>query len=132
MTLEQLQAAHPELVAQIQASAQSQVTETAQAERERIQSIDAIGHLFSAEQVEEAKYGEKPCTAQELTYRAAQAAAKAGGAFLKAMEQDTANSGGQNLTATTPPQEETDNSTPEAKEAAAKALVQAALHPELK
>ncbi len=64
-----------------------------QAERQRIQDIDAVAHLFPADVVEAAKYGEHPCTAQEMAYQAAISAAKNGTQFLAAMDADTGESG---------------------------------------
>lgn len=62
-------------------------------ERQRLRDIDAIAELYDPELVQAAKYGENPCTAQELAYKAAvQAAQKAendGKAFLAAMAADT-------------------------------------------
>jgi len=48
----------------------------AQAERRRIQEIDQVADAFPAELVQEAKYGKRACSAQELAYRAAQAEGK--------------------------------------------------------
>ncbi|NMA24949.1 MAG: Clp protease ClpP, partial [Clostridiales bacterium] len=49
------------------------------AERRRIQEIDEIAAMINdAEIVREAKYGDKPCTAQELAFRAMQKQAKQG------------------------------------------------------
>lgn len=48
----------------------------AQAERRRIQEIDQVADAFPAELVQEAKYGKRACSAQELAYRAARAEGK--------------------------------------------------------
>ena len=69
----------------------------AQAERKRIQEIDALAGLFDAETINAAKYGDHPCTAQEMVYRAAQKASQQGGTFLAALEADTAASGAQDV-----------------------------------
>ena len=69
----------------------------AQAERKRIQEIDALAGLFDAETINAAKYGDHPCTAQEMVYQAAQKASQQGGAFLAALEADTAASGVQDV-----------------------------------
>lgn len=71
----------------------------AQAERARIQEIDAVSHLFPSDVVEAAKYGDHPCTAQEMVYQVAVKAAKTGGQFLAALEADTAGSGAQGVSA---------------------------------
>ena len=65
----------------------------AQAERKRIQDIDALAGLFDAETINAAKYGDHPCTAQEMVYQAAQKASQQGRKFLAAREADTAASG---------------------------------------
>ena len=69
----------------------------AQAERKRIQEIDALAGLFDAETINAAKYGDHPCTAQEMVYQAAQKASQLGGSFLAALEADTAASGVQDV-----------------------------------
>lgn len=80
-----------------QESAPAPAVDLAAAERKRLQEIDAIAALYDPALVQEAKYGEKPCTAQELAYRAAvEAAAKAAGegkVFMAAMSADTQASG---------------------------------------
>ena len=68
-----------------------------QSERKRIQEIDALAGLFDAETVNAAKYGDHPCTAQEMVYQAAQRASQQGGTFLAALEADTAASGVQSV-----------------------------------
>lgn len=72
-----------------------------QAEQQRIREIDEMSALFDSETVNEAKYGEKACTAQEMTYRAALKAAKQGREFMAAAMEDTANSGASNVSAAT-------------------------------
>ena len=69
----------------------------AQAERKRIQEIDALAGLFDAEPIQAAKYGDHPCTAKEMVYQAAQKAAQQGRTFLAALEADTAASGAQGV-----------------------------------
>ena len=90
-TVEELRAEYPELTAQLEAEARAAATpapsaaaegdggaDPAQAERQRIQDIDALASLYDAESIREAKYGDHPCTAQELAYRMAQKAAQTG------------------------------------------------------
>lgn len=69
----------------------------AQAERQRLQEIDALAGVFDAETIKAAKYGEHPCTAQEMVYAAAQKAAQQGGKFLAALMADTNGSGAQDV-----------------------------------
>ncbi len=73
------------------------VEDHVQAERKRIQEIDALAGLFDAETINAAKYGDNPCTAQEMAYRAAQTASRQGRKFLAALEADTAASGAQEV-----------------------------------
>lgn len=73
-----------------------------QAERQRLQEIDALAGLFDAETIHAAKYGEHPCTAQEMAYQAAQKAAQQGHQFLAALEADAKSSGTQAISAAAP------------------------------
>ena len=104
MTLEELRAQYPELVAEVEAGAQaSGAADAAKAERDRISAIDEVAGLFSADLVQEAKYGEHPCTAQELAYRAAVKAAKDGQKFLTNAILDNRQSGAQSVPAAPAP-----------------------------
>lgn len=73
------------------------VSAAVQAEQKRIQEIDALAGLFDAETINAAKYGDHPCTAQEMVYQAAQKASQQGRKFLAALEADTEASGTQNV-----------------------------------
>ena len=142
MTLKEFREQRPEAAAQLEAEARAAVqnagdttpapttpvaeqTDPVQAERQRIQDIDAIAGMFDTETVAEAKYGEHACTAQEMAYRAAQKAAKSGSKFLAAMEADTADSGAQDVPGTDGGGKEADPESPEAMLAQAKADVAA-------
>ena len=109
-TLEELRAENPALAEALMAEAKAAVSasgaaasepelqnsgedDPAAAERKRIQEIDALAGLFDAETIQAAKYGDHPCTAQEMTYQAAQKASRQGRQFLAALEADTAASG---------------------------------------
>ena len=81
------------------AAQDSGAPDLAQAERLRLQEIDALAGVFDAETIHAAKYGEHPCTAQEMVYQAAQKAAQQGRQLLAALEADTAASGAQNVNA---------------------------------
>lgn len=110
MTEQELRAQYPEIVAQVEANARAAgnseaVNAAVQAEQKRIREIDDVACLYSEEMVREAKYGEKACTAQELTYRAAKEAAKKGGQVLKDLETDTEASGAEGVGAAPPPAE---------------------------
>ncbi|MBR6321610.1 MAG: ATP-dependent Clp protease proteolytic subunit, partial [Lachnospiraceae bacterium] len=103
MTAEELRAQYPELVNQIEADARASVNtaeiaaSAVQDERARLAAIDEVAHLFDANLVREARYGENACSAQELAYRAAQRAATQGQAFLTALEADGAASGAKSV-----------------------------------
>lgn len=68
MTLEEMRAQHPDVVAQIE----QQAAETARTqERARIEAIDSIAaSVGDAQLVRDAKYGETPCTAEQLALKA--------------------------------------------------------------
>lgn len=98
MTLEELRAQEPELVSQIEQearnAAQTQTTDAVAAERQRLADIDSIAASIPDQQlVHDAKYGDKPCTAQELCFRVMQQSAASGQQFLKNYTADGAASG---------------------------------------
>lgn len=68
-----------------------------QAERQRLQDIDALACLYDNDTIQAAKYGPTACTAQEMAYYAAQKAARQGRNYLGALESDTAASGAQQV-----------------------------------
>ncbi len=128
MTAESSQAATvPEPVQASAADIQAARDDAVRAERERLQGIDEVAHLFDNALVAEAKYGENTCDAATLCHRAALANAKAGKAFMASVISDNEDSGAQNVGAA--PAEDDDvacNSTniPEAKKmATARAMV---------
>lgn len=102
MTIEELRAQYPELINQVETAARAAgVTEgrnaAVQSEQQRLQEIDGIANLFDDDLVREAKYGKKACSAQELTYRAAQRAAGQGKSFLAQLDDDGQASGTGNV-----------------------------------
>ena len=125
-TLEELRKEDPDLATALMADAQAamseeidkKVSDALEGERKRIKEIDEVSTLFDDEIVREAKYGEKPCTAQEMTYRAVQEAAKTGKAFMSKVEADNSASGAQDVPGT--PGEDGNNGNPENIEAEAK------------
>lgn len=128
-TIEELRAEYPDLVAQL---AQEERAAAVQEERSRIRDIDDVAGLFPAELVTNAKYGENICTAQELAYRAAQAAKKNGSQFLSNMAADAHASGAAAVPAAPVPEEKPEPKTPDEKMAAARAAVKAILGKETK
>ena len=103
MTAEEMRAAHPEIVAQIEQdarnAAQTQASADAvAAERQRIADIDSIAASIPDQQlVHDAKYGDNPCTAQELCFRVMQQSAASGQQFLANYQADGAASGAGNV-----------------------------------
>lgn len=101
MTPEEYREQHPDeyaqLVSQILAGAN---TDAVQQERERIRGIDEVASLFSADMVQEAKYGATACDARELTFRAAQKAVQEGRTFLSNLNDDSQASGANGVGAT--------------------------------
>lgn len=99
MTIEEMRAAHPEIVAQIEQEARNGAQTQANAdavtaERERLAAIDSIAASIPDQQlVHDAKYGENPCTAQELCFRVMQQSAASGQQFLANYQADGAASG---------------------------------------
>ena len=94
----ELRATYPEIVAQIEASARTEAQnasgEAVAAERQRIEQIDSIAASIPDQQlVHDAKYGDNPCTAQELCFRVMQASAASGQNFLAAYQAEGAKSG---------------------------------------
>ena len=101
-------------------------TAAVDAERKRIQDIDALAGLYDADTIREAKYGPNACTAQEMTYRAAQKASQQGKKFLTNLEADNGDSGAQKVSASAAGGENGEGAeptTPEGKMAKARASV---------
>lgn len=97
MTKDELRAQYPDLVAEVEADAQSGNTEAiqnaVQEERNRISGIDEIAALYPEDAVNEAKYGKTACSASELALRMAKEQAKKGSNFMQSVQEDTQASG---------------------------------------
>lgn len=136
MTLDELRVQNPELANQIDAERAAAVAEAENraraAERERMRGIDEIAATVGNEAlVNEARYGETACDAKELAYRAVQANAKKGAAFLAAMKNDATASGTNDVKPVTPPDDKPAAAkTEEEKMAEARAEKNRLLHPE--
>ena len=94
-TMEALREAYPDLVSQVEAAAKaSEKADGIQAERARIQGIEAIeAAIGDKELVKAAKYGDTPLTAEQLAFKAMQAQAAIGATVVKNLEDDAAKSG---------------------------------------
>ena len=89
--VDELRAAHPELVAQVENAARM---EGASQERSRIQGIEAIQNAIADQAlIRNAKFGEKTLTAEQLAFQAMQAQAALGNTMLANMAADNAASG---------------------------------------
>lgn len=118
--LEELRAENPELAEQLLAEAKAAASQDAgtvdaavEAERKRIAEIDEIAALYDDETVNEAKFGENPCTAQEMAFAAAKKAAKEGQKFVGDLKDDTKASGAGDVNATPAAEDEDKPLTPE-------------------
>ncbi|MBQ9557260.1 MAG: Clp protease ClpP [Clostridia bacterium] len=127
--LEELRAENPELATQVEqdvraavsAENDAAVSSAIEAERRRISEIDAIAHLYDDDTVHEAKY-DKPCSAQEMAYRAAMKAAKSGSAFMAGVAKDNKDSHANEVTGTSAKEDKTTPQTNAEKEAAGEAM----------
>lgn len=126
MTFEEFRKENPEAAEAALAEAQASVSheEAVAAERQRIADIDEIASLYDAETVRSAKYGENPCTAEQMAFRAAKEMAKQGKTFMSNMMADTADSGTNKVTPTPAGEEEDKPMTAEDRRAAGKAMSQ--------
>lgn len=95
MTLEELKAQHPDLVAQIEKQAAATArTEAIAQERARIQAIESIeASVGDTQLIHDAKYGENPCTAEQLAFKAMQKQAALGTQHLANTAADHHDSG---------------------------------------
>lgn len=127
-TTEELRAAEPQLVSQIEAEAAAPAVAQAIAdERERLQAIDEIAAVIGdAELVQSAKYGENACTAEQLALRAMQAQAALGATHLENAAADNAASGAQKVAATAAKEDEDKPLTKEERRAQGRAAAKAA------
>ena len=95
--VEEMRAAHPDLVAQIENAARM---EGANQERARIQGIEAIQNAIADQAlIRNAKFGEKPLSAEQLAFQAMQAQAALGNTMLANMVADNKASGAADVVA---------------------------------
>ena len=118
--------------ADISAKADEAKAKAIKDERARIAAIDEIAALYSPETVDSAKYGDKACTAMEMTYRAAVEDVKKGRKFIDDLRSDACASGASAVNAAVPPAESKPDSskTDEELMAEARAAVSAILKEE--
>ena len=82
-----------EIRAECKAEQETAVKEAAKAERDRLAEIDSVAAQFDDTTVHEAKYGDNPCSAQVMCFRAAQEASKKGASVFAGMQADYVSSG---------------------------------------
>ncbi len=82
-----------EIRAECKAEQETAVKEAAKAERDRLVEIDSVAAQFDDTTVHEAKYGDNPCLAQVMCFRAAQKASEKGASVFAGMKADYASSG---------------------------------------
>ena len=130
--LAELKVENPALAAQIEkelnAENESKIKAAADDERKRMEEIDAIADIYDPALVKAAKY-DKPCSAQELAYQAAVAAAKQGQKFIKDLKTDSKEANAV-PEAAAPGDPNDGEKTPEDKEKEAKAMIHAMFHKE--
>lgn len=93
MTLSEFLAENPEAQAEIDAGLSAARAEGQQAEKDRLQSLDAIAGTVKAEALQEAKYGKNPIDGPTLAYQAMIKGEQLAAAYMKEAMQDTAESG---------------------------------------
>lgn len=93
--VDELRAAFPDLLAQVEAAAKSEgVSEGVNDERARIKSIEEIeAAIGDSELINSAKYGEKPMTAEQLSFAAMKAQAAIGATVIEKLDDDAKKSG---------------------------------------
>lgn len=105
MTMEEMKAQYPELVAQLE---QQSACVAIAKEHERLKAIESIAaSVGDAQLIQEAKYGENPCTAEQLALKAMQKQAALGAQHLANTAADYSCSGAANVGATPNSGEET-------------------------
>lgn len=95
MNLEELRNAYPELVAEAESAAKEKGRkEGVEQERARLQGIEGIENAIADKNIiKDAKYSDKPLTAEQLALKAMQQQAQLGVNMLEKMQKDTKSSG---------------------------------------
>lgn len=86
-----LKAAYPELCGKMETGAAEAAVK---AERERMSALDKVADKVPAEMMTEAKYGEKPCDAQAVVYRAVTEGKLVNSVVLGQLKEDAKGAGG--------------------------------------
>lgn len=93
MTLNEFLEENPEAKAELDAKIAAARAEGTKAEKERMQSLDAISATVTADALHDAKYGENPVDGPTLAYQAMVAGDKRAVAYMAEAKEDSANSG---------------------------------------
>lgn len=93
MDLEEFLAQNPQARATVDEMTANAREEGAKAERERIQSLDAIASTVTPEALHNAKYGENPMDGPALAYQAMLDGERAAGAYMERAKSDAADAG---------------------------------------
>lgn len=97
MTLAEFLEEHPEAQAEVDAM-RAQIREEGEtAERNRMQSLDAISNTVTAQALYEAKYGDHPVDGPTLAYQAMVDGAKMATAYMAAAKKDAEESGADDV-----------------------------------
>ena len=102
MTLEEFLKENPEAKGEIESMTAAALAEGRKAERERLQSLDAISATVTADALHEAKYGENPMDGPALAYQAMVSGNKLAAAYMAAAKEDSTLSGADSVGLGTP------------------------------
>lgn len=112
MTLSEFLAENPEAKNEVDTLTAAARAEGVKAEKERLQSLDAISATVTADALHDAKYGENPVDGPTLAYQAMVNGDKLAAAYAAAAKEDSAESGVNKVGIGTPDagEEKTDES----------------------
>ena len=113
MTLNEFLKENPEAQTEMDAMLATREKEGADAERNRIQSLDKLAKTVSAEMLDDAKYGENQLDGPALAYKALAEGNKIAESYMSAAEADVNDSGVRDVGTGKPDTGETDNTTDE-------------------
>ena len=102
MTLSEFLAENPEAKTEVDTLTAAARAEGVKAEKERLQSLDAISATVTAEALHDAKYGENPVDGPTMAYQAMVNGDKLSAAYMAAAKEDSAQSGISNVGIGTP------------------------------
>ena len=100
--LKELLEQNPEAKAEMEAAINQAANEAKDAERARIQSLDAIAGTVTAEALHDAKYGENPKDGKTLAYEALVSGNKLAESYMKTAIEDNETSGAPDVGTGTP------------------------------